>query len=68
MQTARRPASRAALTAGRSIPANMPIIEITTRSSTSVKPTGEEQKRGENLPETSLENRLFLFSAFNSSL
>src|SRR5690606_35105754 len=45
-QDIRRAASRAAWTAGNSSPTRMPMIAITTNSSTSVKPEGVRSRRG----------------------
>jgi hypothetical protein len=62
----RRAASRAAWTAGNSNAINTPIIAITTRSSTNVKPNSEERERVEELVEKSWESQHVVFSFLNS--
>jgi hypothetical protein len=51
LQDIRLAASRAACTAGRSNAINTPMIAMTTRSSTNVKPNGEERMSCKNFAE-----------------
>jgi hypothetical protein len=61
-------ASRAACTAGNRRAISTPIIAITTRSSTNVKPNRAERAKDKNFVEKQLKNQLFPLSVLNFPL